>query len=120
MGSDFKDWTRLTFNFDSHVETVCGNQQRAKAGYNSRKPGRKSFHPLLCFIGETRDFLRGRFLPGNRHSAQEAVGFLRECLKRLPGRVKETFLQADFGFFDNKFLSEAEERGVKYAIAAQN
>jgi hypothetical protein len=39
------------------VKTVYGNQQRAKKGYNPKKPGRKSFHPLLCFIGETRDFL---------------------------------------------------------------
>jgi hypothetical protein len=55
--SDFKDWTRLTLDFDSHVETVYGNQQQAKAGYNPKKLGRKSFHPLVCFIGETRDFL---------------------------------------------------------------
>ena len=117
--NDFNDCTRLTLDFDSHVETVYGNQQRAKAGYNPRKPGRKSFHPLLCFIGETRDFLWGRFRPGNRYSAQGAVGFLKECLKRLPGEVKEIFLRGDSSFFDNKFLSKAEEKGIKYAIAAK-
>jgi hypothetical protein len=53
----FKEHARLTLDLDSHVETVYGKQQRAKSGYNPRKPGRKSFHPLLCFIGETRDFL---------------------------------------------------------------
>jgi hypothetical protein len=117
--NDFTDYIRLTLDLDSHVETVYGNQQRAKAGYNPRKPGRKSFHPLLCFIGETRDFLWGRFRPGNRYSAQGAVGFLKECLKRLPGEVKEIFLRGDSSFFDNKFLRKAEEREVKYAIAAK-
>lgn len=90
---DFKDYTRLTLDFDSHVETVYGNQQRAKVGYNPKKPGRKSFHPLLCFIGETRDFLWGRFRPGNKNTAQGAVEFLRECLRRLAGGVKDIFLR---------------------------
>jgi len=117
--NDFKDYIKLTLDLDSHVETVYGNQQWAKVGYNPKKPGRKSFHPILCFIGETRDFLWGRFRPGNRYTAQGAVGFLRECLKRLPGEVKEIFLRADSGFFDSKFLSESEKRGIKYAIAAK-
>ena len=117
--SDFKSYSGLTLDLDSHVETVYGNQQRAKAGYNPKKPGRKSFHPILCFIGETRDFLWGRFRPGNRYTAQGAIGFLRECLKRIPGGVKSISLRADSGFFDNKFLAEVEKRRVKYAIAAK-
>ena len=115
----FKDYARLTLDMDSHVETVYGNQQRAKAGYNPKKPGRKSFHPLLCFIGETRDFLWGRFRPGNRYTAQGATGFLRECLERFPCGIKKIFLRADSGFFDDKFLRKVERRGVKYAIAAK-
>jgi hypothetical protein len=117
--NNFKDYIRLTLDLDSHVETVYGNQQWAKVGYNPKKPGRKSFHPILCFIGETRDFLWGRFRPGNRYTGQGAVGFLMECLKRLPGEVKEIFLRADSGFFDNEFLRNAERRGIKYAIAAK-
>ena len=117
--NDFNDQTKLTLDFDSHVETVYGNQQRAKVGYNPKKPGRKSFHPLLCFIGETRDFLWGKFRSGDRYTAQGAVEFLRECLKKLPGEVKEIFLRADSGFFDDKFLKKAERRGIKYAIAAK-
>jgi hypothetical protein len=89
--SDFKDYIRLTLDLDSHVETVYGNQQLAKAGYNPKKPGRKSFHPILCFIGETRDFLWGRFRPGNRYTGQGAVGFLMECLKRTSRKGKGDF-----------------------------
>jgi len=117
--NDFKDWTRLTLDFDSHIETVYGNQQRAKVGYNPKKPGRKSFHPLLCFVGETRDFLWGRFRPGNRYTGQGAVRFLEECLKRLPAGIKEIFLRGDSGFFDDKFLKKVERRGIKYAIAVK-
>ena len=117
--NDFQDWGRITLDFDSHVETVYGNQQRAKVGYNPKKPGRKSFHPLFCFIGESRDFLWGRFRPGNRYTAQGAIGFLRECLRKLSGRIKEIFLRGDSGFFDDKFLAEVERAKIEYAIAAK-
>lgn len=116
---DFKGYTRLTLDLDSHVETVYGNQQRAKAGYNPKKPGRKSFHPLLCFIGETRDFLWGKFRSGNKYTAQGAIGFLKQCLQRLPSGIKEIFLRADSGFFDGKFLDKVEKRRIKYAIAVK-
>jgi len=116
---DFKEYTRLTLDLDSHVETVYGNQQRARVGYNPRKPGRKSFHPLICFIGETRDFLWGKFRSGNRYAAQGAIGFLKECLKRLPCVIKEIFLRGDSSFFDDKFLNELERRRIKYAIAVK-
>jgi hypothetical protein len=101
----FKEHARLTLDLDSHVETVYGKQQRAKSGY-PRKPG--GFHPLLCFIGETRDFLWGKFRPGNRYASQGAVEFLKECLKRLSCGMKAIFLRADSAFFDNKFLSEVK------------
>lgn len=116
---DFREYPKITLDFDSHIETVYGKQQRAKAGYNPKKPGRKSFHPLICFIGETRDFLWGKFRPGNSYTARGATGFLRECLKRLPGVVSGLSLRADSGFFDNKFLSEVERRKIKYAIGAK-
>lgn len=48
----FKDFTDgITADLDSHVSTVFGHQQRAKAGFNPKKRGRKSYHPILCFIG---------------------------------------------------------------------
>lgn len=116
---NLKKYQRITLDLDSHVKTVYGNQQRAKKGYNPKKPGRKGFNPLLCFIGETRDFLWGRFRPGNRYSGQGAKSFLRECLRLLPKRIKGIRLRGDSGFFDGDFLGELEKKGIAYAIAAK-
>ncbi|MEA3356295.1 MAG: IS1380 family transposase [Candidatus Bipolaricaulota bacterium] len=116
---NLKKYWRITLDLDSHVKTVYGNQQRAKKGYNTKKPGRKGFHPLFCFIGETRDFLWGRFRPGNRYSGQGAKSFLRECLRLLPRGIKRIRLRADSGFFNEDFLRELEQKRIKYAIAAK-
>lgn len=110
---------RLTLDLDSHVVTVYGKQQRAKVGYNPKKPGRRSYHPLLCFIGETRDFLWGRFRPGDRNNLQGIKGFLRECLAWLPSGVKELFLRADSGFYSDSFLRSLERRRIRYTVAVK-
>jgi hypothetical protein len=114
--------TRATLDLDSHVVTVYGKQQRAKVGYNPKKPGRRSYHPLFCFIGETRDFLWGQFRPGDRNNLQGINGFLRECLGRLPGGVKELFVRADSGFYSVSFLRYLEgKRGrrIRYAVVVK-
>jgi len=117
--NDFRDFLKLTLDLDSHVKTVYGAQQRAKVGYNPKKPGRKSYHPLLCFIGETRDFLRGKFRAGDRYTSTGAVDLLKECLTLIPRHIIQLCLRADSGFFSYDFLRFLESRHIKYAVVAK-
>jgi len=116
---NFRGWFKLTLDFDSHVRTVYGNQQRAKVGYNPKKPGRKSYHPLFCFIGETRDFLLGKFRAGNTHSCTGAIEFLQACLRLIPKWVIQLYVRADSGFYSFEYLRALEKRQIKYAIAVK-
>jgi hypothetical protein len=106
---------KLTLDMDSHVRTVYGKQQRAKVGYNPKKPGRKSYHPLFCFIGETRDFLTGRFRPGDKYTSNG----LKECLRLIGTSIYQLYLRADSGFYSYEFLRFLVQLGIKYAIAAK-
>jgi len=94
----FRVFQALTLDLDSHVTSVFGRQQRAAVGYNPKKKGRKSYHTLLCFIGETRDYLGGLFRSGNHHTSYQAVLFLKRILEKLPGHLKKICLRADSGF----------------------
>jgi hypothetical protein len=40
-----------TLGLDSHVLVRYGEQEGAAKGYNPKKPGRPSHHPLLAFVG---------------------------------------------------------------------
>ncbi len=42
---------RVLFDLDSTVLTLYGHQEKARIGYNPRKRGRPSYHPLVCFEG---------------------------------------------------------------------
>ena len=111
----FRGLGTITLDMDSHVIPVFGRQHRAKRGYNPKKPGRSSYHPLMCFIGETRDYVGGIFRPGNRTSGYKAHNFLQSIMKRLPeNRVKR--LRADSGFFKLDFLRWLMMRQIEFYV----
>lgn len=117
MRDGFSSWLKkgLTIDLDSHVKTVYGDQQRAKKGYNPKKWGRKSYHPLLAFIGETKDFISGIFRPGDHHTSYHAIDLLKAIVKVMPsGSIKR--LRADSGFFSKDFILDVVKLGLEYYI----
>ena len=51
-----KGRTTLIFDLDSVVVTIYGKQEGARVGYNPKKRGRRSYHPLLCFESHFQEF----------------------------------------------------------------
>ncbi len=117
----WRDYEVLHIDLDSHVRTVYGSQvEQAAKGYNPNKRGRKSFHPLLAFVGETRDCLKAKLRPGDVHTANGAVEFLEECFTQLGlDRLEKLVVRADSGFCSAPFLQalEAHAGKVLYALA---
>jgi len=111
-----KRFGRVTLDFDSSVRGVYGSQEGAAVGYNPSKKGQKSYHPLFCFIAETRECLNSWFRTGNAYSANGVVEFAKECFARLPKGVWKIFVRADSAFFDGAFLDFLESNGSLYLI----
>lgn len=81
---------RLIFDVDSTVLVVYGKQERARIGYNPIKRGRPSYHPLLCFEGQAKDFWHGELRPGDAHTASGTLDLLAACFaKRLRNRAQK-------------------------------
>jgi len=113
-----KWFPRLTLEFDSTVRGVFGHQEGAAKGFNPKKKGQKSSHPLLCFVAETRECLHSWFRCGNVYSANGCAAFLHECVARLPKRFGRLFARGDSAFFDGALLDVLEEYQTLYAIKA--
>mgnify|MGYP001571161223 FL=1 len=116
----FADRETLTLDFDSHVQTCLGRPQRSAVGFNRRRRGARSYHPLFAFCGESRDFLGGRFRPGNAADRNGALGLLDELRRWLKssgfcGRLQ---FRGDNGFYAGWLLDELEARRVTYTIVA--
>jgi len=107
---------RVTLDFDSSVKGVFGSQEGAAVGYNPNKHGQKSYHPLFCFLAETRECLHNWFRTGIAYSANGIVEFATECFERLPKGVWKVAVRADSAFFNGAFLSFLESKGALYVI----
>jgi hypothetical protein len=113
----FKAFISITLDLDSHVTPVYGTQQRAGLGYNPKKKGRKSYHPLLCFLGETRDYIGGFFRSGKHHTSYNAVKFLKGMIKKLPSHIEHIKLRADGGFFSRDMIKYLIKEKIEFYMA---
>jgi hypothetical protein len=111
--------TRVIFDLDSTVLTLYGKQEFAHKGYNPKKHGRVSYHPLLCFNGLTKDYWHGELRPGDVHTATGTTALLQEAFAKLPLSVRRIFIRGDKGFYDHKIIEAIEAERGRFAIVAK-
>jgi len=111
--------SRLIFDVDSTVLVLYGKQENAKIGYNPIKRGRPSYHPLLCFEGQSKDFWHGELRPGDAHTASGTLALLAACFAKIPAGVRLTIVRADKGFYDHKLVEWLEARRARFVIVAR-
>jgi hypothetical protein len=111
--------TKVIFDLDSTVLILYGNQEMARVGYNPKKRGRPSYHPLLCFNGITKDFWHGELRPGDIYTSAGTVALLQAVFAKIPASVKSIIIRADKGFFDHKTVEYLESKKALFAIVAK-
>lgn len=111
-------FNNVTLDLDSTVMTRYGEQQGAKKGYNPKKPGRNSHHPLMAFIPEVRMIANAWMRQGNTGATSNVNYFLEETLSILESK-KIGLIRCDSGFYSNSFLSELEKKELSYVVAVK-
>ena len=111
-------FNNVTLDLDSTVITRYGEQQGAKKGYNPKKPGRNSHHPLMAFIPEVRMIANAWMRQGNTGATSNAKLFLEETLEILSAK-KVGLIRCDSGFYSNDFLLELEKKKLNYVTAVK-
>jgi len=108
-----------SLDLDSTVFERYGKQEGVKRGYNPRKPGRGSHHPLLAVLGEAHFILHGWLRSGNTTAGRGVVEFLKEALAKLPSREWIRVVRADAGFFAQELLQYLESLQLRYIVVAR-
>ena len=91
----------------------AGSRQGTRGTYT----GKIAWHPLLCFVAETGEWLHGKLRNGHAHASAGSERFLADCLRCLPDGAR-VLLRADEGFWGQGFFAELEQRQITYAIGA--
>ena len=108
-----------TLDIDSSVMTRYGAQAGAAKGYNTKKPGRKSHHPLLAFVSDLDMVANFWLRSGDAYTANNFKAFLETTLDNLNNK-KVGLLRMDSGFYSRanfEYLESNAQVGA-YIIAA--
>ena len=108
-----------SLDLDSTVFERYGEQEGVKKGYNPKKRGRGSHHPLLAVLGEGYFILHGWLRSGNTRADSGVVEFLKEALAKLGSREWIRRVRADSGFFAQELLQYLEGLGLGYIVVAK-
>jgi hypothetical protein len=106
----------VTLDLDATLVEHHGRAD-SRQGTRGTYTGKIAWHPLLCFIGESGEWLHGKLRNGHAAASTGAVRFLGECLRRVPDGVR-VLLRADEGFWGQDFFAELERLEITYAIGA--
>ena len=108
-----------SLDLDSTIFERYGRQEGATRGYNPRKPGRNSHHPLLGVLAESCTVVHSWLRSGNCGAARGVVAFLEEALALLPAGLTIRTVRGDSGFFEEALLGFLERRALPYIVVAR-
>jgi len=112
-----KKWYgRVTLDLDSSAKSAYGHQEGVARGHNTERSHKPMLNPVFAFIAETQECLNAWLRPGNTHSANGSVEFLKECLSLLPKQVWRVVVRADSAFFSGAFVRALERLHCGYVI----
>ena len=117
-------WKQLRLNYnsididiDTTVKIIYGDQQGGRKGHNSQHRGKKGYRPVLCFIGQSREYLLGKLRKGKTMSGEQIAAFIIQIKASLPGCVQHVLLRADGEFFGRQSIKAAKHCGFDFIIA---
>ncbi len=111
----------LIFDIDSIVLVLYGHQQNARIGYNPKKRGRRSYHPIFCFEAHNQEFWHGSLRPGDASASTGIIGFIKICLAKVPYGIamSRVRFRMDAGFYGRRVPDFIDEKGCGYVIVAK-
>ena len=96
-----------TLDFDSTVMVCEGVQEGTVKGYNPKRPGRNSNHPLIAFVSDIRMIADYWLRPGNTVASTKHLSFLEDTLENISGKRGDP-IRMDSGFFTKETLDYLE------------
>jgi hypothetical protein len=107
-----------TIDIDSSIITRYGEQEGVEVGYNPKKHGRASHHPIIAFSAEAKMVIQAWMRTGNSVSSTEFSGLFEQVKNTLP-KEKIGLIRADSGFSSPRILGQLEGEGYNYIVAAK-
>jgi len=111
-----KNKKRLIIDLDSTEDPAHGQQEGV--AYNGHF-AKNCFHPILCFTSDG-DCLGAKLRPGNVHSADGVLEFIKPIVERYRGWFKLFWFRGDAAFAKPEIYEYCEEHRSTFFIRLPN
>jgi hypothetical protein len=101
---------KITLDLDSTVITRYGDQEGSVVGYNPKKRGRKSHHPLMAFIDQTKMVANAWLRAGNT----------ADTISQLPDLQLDAYSNSHKPYDNNQTLQSAYLPARNYSSNSNN
>jgi len=112
------NFNNFTLDFDSTILSRFGTQEGAKNGYNPKKKGRPSHHPLMAFVADVNLIANFWLRSGDTSSSNNFKAFLDDTISKIKDKTIG-LIRMDSGFFANDILETMEEKAINYIVAVK-
>src|SRR2546427_5048104 len=109
----------VTIDTDTTVHTLYGQQMGGRKSYNPKNKGKKSYQPMLTFIAETREYVRGELRNGDRPTGKQIHDHPKNAIAALPAGIQQVSARADSGFYCAEAVDAYEEGNCGFVIVAR-
>ncbi len=110
---------KVHIDVDPTAETVYGNYDEAKKGYNPKNRGKEGFRPIVSSISEIKELIAGKFRRGETVSGENFASHLDLIFKNLPCCVEEATVRGDSELYSKEVVHKCEEYGHHFIIAVK-
>ena len=111
-------FNNITLDCDSTILTRYGDQEGAHKGYNPKKPGRHSHHPILAFVNDLKLVANFWLRSGDTCSANNFCAFLQDTMRKL-GDKTVGLIRLDSGFYSKDVFEYLESISLDYLVAVR-
>lgn len=112
------NFNHFTLDFDSTILSRFGEQEGVKKGYNPKKKGRSSHHPLMAFVADVNLIANFWLRSGDTSSSNNFKAFLDDTITKIKGKTIG-LIRMDSGFFADDILKTMEEKAINYIVAVK-
>ena len=108
----------FTLDFDSTILSRFGQQEGAKKGYNPKKIGRPSHHPLMAFVADVNLIANFWLRSGDTSSSNNFKAFFEDTISKIKNKTIG-LIRMDSGFFSNDILTMIEQKAIHYIVSVK-
>ena len=108
---------RITLDFDATLITAHSEKEGAAGNFK----GGFGFHPLVCYLDESKEALAGILRPGNAgaNTAADHIAVLEQAIAQLPdpGWGMEILARTDSGGATHDFVNALRAYEIRFSIS---